>query len=551
MAFNPSGEEQEVLELMNRMRQNPAAELDLLLADADAQSAISYFGINSSLLRNQWSTLQPTTPLAWSPNLYQIATEHSQAMIQTDQQAHNLPGGPTFSDRLKQINYQGAAAENIFAYTKNPLYGHAGMAIDWGTTSTGIQEPPGHRDNLMNSSMQEIGIAVVPDNNPSTKVGPWVMTQDFGSVRSDAGAWLLGVVYDDQDRDGFYDSGEGVGNVTVTAVGDTGSFTATSWTAGGYQLQVPAGSYTVTFSGGNLPDPVEKMAAVADDNVKLDLTLTIAPEKPDLPDPNIQEPPNILLPPPPPPPVVVRHQLPQPNNRDRGPQTGIQPGFNGPYFDYTDNDDQISLATKPQGTAIVRGLSGHDVIQGSGDRDDVNGNAGMDTIRGGAGNDDVLRGGKGSDFIDGETGDDAVNGNNDNDTVWGGVGDDWVRGGKDDDVLLGNAGNDRLVGDLGQDWLTGGEGNDVFALRCDAPAVAASVDLADVVLDFQTGDQIGLNDGKTFADLTLESISLSIDNISVDSTAIRLANGSYIGVIQGVLPSALPASVFMDATSFA
>ncbi len=249
--------------------------------------------------------------------------------------------------------------------------------------------------------------------------------------------------------------------------------------------------------------------------------------------------------------ISVNPKPPKLNNSDRGPQTGIQPGFNGPYFDYTDNDDQISLVSKPQGTAIVRGLSGHDVIQGSGDRDDVNGNAGMDTIRGGAGNDDVLRGGKGSDFIDGETGDDAVNGNNDNDTVWGGVGDDWVRGGKDDDVLLGNAGNDRLVGDLGQDWLTGGEGNDVFALRCDAPAVAASVDLADVVLDFQTGDQIGLNDGKTFADLTLESISLSIDNISVDSTAIRLANGSYIGVIQGVLPSALPASVFMDATSFA
>lgn len=540
MAFNPSGAEQEVLELVNRMRQNPAAELDLLLANPDVKNAVTFFKVDSSTLRNQWSTLRPTTPLAWSPSLYELATGHSQAMIQADQQAHTLPGGTTFSERFQGIGYQGSGAENIFAFPKNPLEAHAGMAIDWGYSPTGIQEPPGHRNNLMNPVMQEVGIAIVPENNPSTKVGPLVMTQNFGSARSSAGAWLLGVIYKDQDRDQFYDSGEGVGNVSVKAVGSTGqTFNATSLTAGGYQLQVPAGSYTVTFSGGQLPKPVEKSVVVAADNVKLDLPLT----NDSTPTPT---------------PTTVQLSSPKINNSDRGPQTGVQPGRNGSSLDGSDLDDTLTLGA---GLTSARGLSGHDVIQGSDDRDDINGNAGMDTILGGAGSDDALRGGKGSDAIDGEAGDDVINGNNDNDTLLGGSGDDLVRGGKEDDVLFGGVGNDRLVGDLGQDWLTGNAGSDTFVLRCDSQAVAASVGFADVILDFRLdqGDRIGLTDGKTLADLKLEYIPLKIDG-SADvfpSTAIRLTNGNYIGVIAGITPTTMSEGTggagqyFVDASSFA
>jgi hypothetical protein len=53
-------------------------------------------------------------------------------------------------------------------------------------------------------------------------------------------------------QDNFYTPGEGMGNVTVRAVSTTATYTTITWDSGGYSLQVPAGVYAVTFSGGTL-----------------------------------------------------------------------------------------------------------------------------------------------------------------------------------------------------------------------------------------------------------------------------------------------------------
>ena len=273
-SFNPSGNEQEMLELVNRMRLNPAAELNYLLnsGDANVNSAINFFKVDKSVLASQWSKLIAVQPLAWSGSLLNAAYNHNQAMIAKDTQSHQLPGEADLGTRITNAGYTSASnwGENIYAYSKSVFHGHAGFAIDWGNTATGIQDGAGHRTNIMNSSYREVGISIVPETNSATSVGPLVITQDFGNRFSFGNSWLLGVAFQDRDVDGFYDSGEGIGGVNVAISGSSGTFSTTTMTAGGYQLQVPNGNYTVTFSGGSLLKPITKTTTIGDTNVKVD-----------------------------------------------------------------------------------------------------------------------------------------------------------------------------------------------------------------------------------------------------------------------------------------
>ncbi|MFP3787264.1 hypothetical protein, partial [Burkholderia sp. SIMBA_024] len=76
--------------------------------------------------------------------------------------------------------------------------------------------------------------------------------QDFAA--SNSNPFLTGVVYDDNlvTDDDFYTVGEGIGGVTVTAVDTTNAsntFTTSTLTAGGYHMELPSGTYNITFSG--------------------------------------------------------------------------------------------------------------------------------------------------------------------------------------------------------------------------------------------------------------------------------------------------------------
>lgn len=279
-AINPTPMEQELLELTNKMRMDPAGELSRLLVstnplqarDAQVQSALSYFGVSGSTLVSQWASLAPTAPLAWAEGLMNSAATHNQAMITADAQSHQLPGEAGLGTRATNGGYTtwNALGENIYAYSNSVIYGHAGFAIDWGSGPGGIQSPAGHRVNIMNSSYREVGMSVIAENNSATSVGPLVITQDFGSRSSFGNSWLLGVVYADGNSNNSYNAGEGLGGVTVTISGAAGTFTTTSMSAGGYQRQVPSGSYTVTFSGGGLSAPISKTVTVGSANVKVD-----------------------------------------------------------------------------------------------------------------------------------------------------------------------------------------------------------------------------------------------------------------------------------------
>ena len=294
---NPTAREQELLELTNRMRANPAAELPLLLNSADPQvvNALNYFKVDRNLLATQWSTLIAASPLAWSSQLNDVAVAHNQKMIQYDQQSHDVglydsAGNlitayePSFTGRFAAVNYNFSyVGENIFAYADSTFATQASWAIDWGGTAAtgGIQNPAGHRDNIMLSLFREAGFSIIDEANPNTQVGPLVVTGEFGNRNALNGkAWLLGVAFQDTNKNGWYEAGEGLSDVQVEITGINGttfSNKLTVGTAGGYQYLLNPGQYKIDFSrnGIVINSKTTLISATAPANVKIDIVLPI------------------------------------------------------------------------------------------------------------------------------------------------------------------------------------------------------------------------------------------------------------------------------------
>jgi hypothetical protein len=227
--------------------------------------------------------LTPQAPLAWSDELASAARAHSQLMLQFDQQAHQLPGEKSLGDRIKDAGYNwNSAGENAFAYASNVFEGHAGFAIDYGFGPNGLQDPTSHRNNNMSANFTDMGIGIV-DSTPGKKTGPLLITQNFGSLQNPGNPYLLGVVYRDANGNSFYDQGEGLGNVNIAIDVPGGPVTMQTSPAGYYQARVPAGTYTVTASGGGLAAPETRMATVGTSNVKADVKIgNVAPALPEL-----------------------------------------------------------------------------------------------------------------------------------------------------------------------------------------------------------------------------------------------------------------------------
>ncbi len=281
----PTAREQLMLEYTNRMRLDPQPELWEMVdqldpihsPNPDIDNALQFFNVDGNLLYQQWQQLSPAPPLAWHESLIRAARNHSQAMIDADDQQHQLPNEPGLVDRVEGEGYVSwnRLAENIYAYSDTVFYGHAGFTIDWGYDTGGIQDPPGHRENIMNPDLREIGIGILSVTDPAKDVGPLVITQDFGSRFNSVygNPRLLGVVYDDNDGDAFYSVGEGLGDVRITAT-SAGSETETfSMSAGGYQTPLPAGTYELLVYGGGLGGAaLIENVTIGSENVKVDVT---------------------------------------------------------------------------------------------------------------------------------------------------------------------------------------------------------------------------------------------------------------------------------------
>ncbi|WP_315975043.1 CAP domain-containing protein [Microvirga yunnanensis] len=319
-------------------------------------------------------------PLAFNGDLNESADAHTSWMIATDTFSHTGSGGSTPTQRMTQAGYaftgSWASAENIaWASIRAP----EGLQDEVELLHTNLMNSPGHKANILNGTFREIGIGF--DTGPYQSWNGAFVTENFSL--SGPSVFVTGVSFDDRDGDRFYDIGEGLGGLTVTAVGAGGvHYSTTTGSAGGYGLALAAGTYEVTFSGGGFA-PVTRQVTIGASNVKLDLM---------------------------------------------DPATGT------------------TGTTPTPSSTTISGTAGNNTLKGTAAADTILGDGGNDKISGGGGN-DKLYGGIGNDALTGNAGNDRLYGEGGRDTLNGSSGNDILKGGAEADTFRfsGQWGKDKIV----------------------------------------------------------------------------------------------------------
>lgn len=252
--LHPDGNEQTMMWLMNRARQNPTAEGVFLATstDPDVAEGRAFFMVNVGILQSEFAALPPRAPAAFDVRLFNAARAHSLDLIARDAQDHNGQFARVDASGFQSSRLRGS----VFSFADSGLHAHAALNIDWGPgDGTGMQPGRGHRAAIMSTDgdYTNVGIAMVPEASPATEVGPLVMSGNYAAAFASApdhfNRFLVGTVWRDLNGNGRYDAGEGLGGVTVTP--DQTDFFAVTAAGGGYALPVPAaGPLSVRFSGG-------------------------------------------------------------------------------------------------------------------------------------------------------------------------------------------------------------------------------------------------------------------------------------------------------------
>ncbi len=267
----PTNEETFYLELINRARAHPAAEGERLrtTTDADVQSAVAFFRVDTAMMAEEFNAIAAAPPVAFHARLLNAARLHSRDQFSNQFQGHTGSNGSTLTSRLQAAGYPFASAgENVFASGRSVFHGHAGFQIDWGEGPGGMQTGRGHRVTIHNPALREVGVGVVLGTNGG--VGPQVVTQNFASQQN-ATPLLTGVAYADLSGDEFYSPGEGLGGLTVTVSG--ASFFARTAPSGAFSVPLPGnGTFTVRFSGLGV-DESGTVTVTGGRNVKRDLSV--------------------------------------------------------------------------------------------------------------------------------------------------------------------------------------------------------------------------------------------------------------------------------------
>jgi hypothetical protein len=194
------------------------------------------------------------------------ARAHSQDMDNRDFFSHTNPDGVSASGRAmaaghgstfvgENIGWIGSSSTNFNTQTRVEAH-HANL---WASD--------GHQRNLMFADWTEIGVGYDYGDYRGF-AGSTFVTEMFGARGV---TYLTGVVIADGDGDNFYDIGEGLGGVRITATNGSATYATETWGAGGYTLALPSGAYDVRFEGGGLPAPVLRQVTIGTRNVKLDV----------------------------------------------------------------------------------------------------------------------------------------------------------------------------------------------------------------------------------------------------------------------------------------
>jgi len=275
--LHPDGDEQKMMWLMNRARQNPTAE-GVWLAEsthADIERGRTYFGVDINQLKSAFTAIAAKPPAAFDVRLYNASRDHSLDLIARNAQDH--------TGQNEKVAASGFACNggriSVFSYARSALNSHAALNIDWGYDSYGMQDPPGHRYAIMDVDvaplegvkLSNVGLALVPENDPATDVGSLVFSGAYcqGGM-GEHNRFIVGTVWRDLNANQEYDSGEGMSGVTVMP--DSGTYYAITGRAGGYSIPITSSrAYTVSFSGGGFATSASQIVVVGNDSVLLDL----------------------------------------------------------------------------------------------------------------------------------------------------------------------------------------------------------------------------------------------------------------------------------------
>lgn len=252
--YDPTALEQLLLELLNAARAYPTGYGRTIGLDLARVSA--------------------SQPLAFDLRLMESARKHSQDMNDRNFFDHVNPSGEDPGARIDAAGYIWSGyGESLAAGYNTVDEALRALIIDDGVPDLG------HRRHLLaidsiSATLPHVGIGIVMDGSGLYSDYYTIdSARDFdpydgvGDVYS-----LTGVVYNDLDGNSFYSVGEGYGGVTIEAVADGlgATFSATTFDSGGYSLALPAGTYTVTASGGAFPGPLVASVTMGSRNRKLD-----------------------------------------------------------------------------------------------------------------------------------------------------------------------------------------------------------------------------------------------------------------------------------------
>lgn len=234
---DPTIYEQYMLELVNFARATPEAEA--------ARLGIT---LNQGL---DAGTLDGTDkqPLAFHPLLFVSARAHSDWMLANNIFSHTGVNGSTPGDRMAAAGYEFVApwsnGENIAFVGKT---GRLNLVTSTKDMHENLFKSPGHRKNLMNGKYAEVGIGL-RQGEFTDETGTYntlMGTQNFALSKASYNPFVVGVVFNDANKNYFYDPGEGIAGVKVTVSGS--AYYAITSESGGYAVPYTAGgNIVVTF----------------------------------------------------------------------------------------------------------------------------------------------------------------------------------------------------------------------------------------------------------------------------------------------------------------
>jgi len=219
---DPTNLEQYQLELVNAARAKPSDEASRLGID-----------LNKDLTPGRISSA-PKQPLAFHPLLLQVARGHSDWMLATGNFSHTGENGSTPSQRAEAKSYNFSVAENIAYLSTSGTPNLNSYTIN---THENLFKSPSHRPNLMDPSFSVVGLGL--REGKFQGLNALMVTQNFssGGNSTDSGPFLVGVVYNDLNKNGAYDPGEGLPGVRVEP--NFGGHHAVTSQSGGYAVPLP------------------------------------------------------------------------------------------------------------------------------------------------------------------------------------------------------------------------------------------------------------------------------------------------------------------------